>query len=88
PAPRGRPRPHRCPIPRSKAEAEAIEKELLEDYRFGRQQLIEIWGHACAMAVTKVREAAGLGTPRQGQGLRCWPRPVPSHPWKVPPGGC
>ncbi|XP_049665078.1 yjeF N-terminal domain-containing protein 3 [Accipiter gentilis] len=37
----------------SKAEAEAIEKELLEDYRFGRQQLIEIWGHACAMAVTK-----------------------------------
>ncbi|PKK19487.1 YjeF N-terminal domain containing 3, partial [Columba livia] len=38
---------------RSKAEAAAIEKELLEDYRFGRQQLIEIWGHACAMAVTK-----------------------------------
>uniref|UniRef100_A0A803Y7I2 ApoA-I-binding protein 2 n=1 Tax=Meleagris gallopavo TaxID=9103 RepID=A0A803Y7I2_MELGA len=37
----------------SKAEAEAIEKELLEDYRFGRQQLIEIWGHACAVAVTK-----------------------------------
>uniref|UniRef100_A0A8C0BIG3 ApoA-I-binding protein 2 n=1 Tax=Buteo japonicus TaxID=224669 RepID=A0A8C0BIG3_9AVES len=36
-----------------KAEAEAIEKELLEDYRFGRQQLIEIWGHACAVAVTK-----------------------------------
>ncbi|XP_074893947.1 yjeF N-terminal domain-containing protein 3 isoform X3 [Buteo buteo] len=39
--------------PPSKAEAEAIEKELLEDYRFGRQQLIEIWGHACAVAVTK-----------------------------------
>ncbi|XP_075758917.1 yjeF N-terminal domain-containing 3 isoform X3 [Pelodiscus sinensis] len=39
---------------RSREEAEAIEKELLEDYRFGRQQLIEIWGHACAMAVTKV----------------------------------
>uniref|UniRef100_A0A8B9ST96 ApoA-I-binding protein 2 n=1 Tax=Anas platyrhynchos TaxID=8839 RepID=A0A8B9ST96_ANAPL len=53
PSPRGRPRPHCCPIPRSKAEAEAIEKELLEDYRFGRQQLIEIWGHACAVAVTK-----------------------------------
>uniref|UniRef100_A0A8C8AD50 Uncharacterized protein n=1 Tax=Otus sunia TaxID=257818 RepID=A0A8C8AD50_9STRI len=49
------------PPPRSKAEAEAIEKELLEDYRFGRQQLIEIWGHACAMAVTKVRRAAGAG---------------------------
>ncbi|XP_069646589.1 yjeF N-terminal domain-containing protein 3 isoform X1 [Haliaeetus albicilla] len=42
-----------CFPPPSKAEAEAIEKELLEDYRFGRQQLIEIWGHACAMAVTK-----------------------------------
>ncbi|XP_048686826.1 yjeF N-terminal domain-containing 3 isoform X1 [Caretta caretta] len=39
---------------RSRVEAEAIEKELLEDYRFGRQQLIEIWGHASAMAVTKV----------------------------------
>ncbi|CAM2109154.1 yjeF N-terminal domain-containing 3-like isoform X2 [Lepidochelys kempii] len=38
----------------SRVEAEAIEKELLEDYRFGRQQLIEIWGHASAMAVTKV----------------------------------
>uniref|UniRef100_A0A674H0Y4 ApoA-I-binding protein 2 n=2 Tax=Taeniopygia guttata TaxID=59729 RepID=A0A674H0Y4_TAEGU len=37
----------------SRAEAEAMEKELLEDYRFGRQQLIEIWGHACAVAVTK-----------------------------------
>ncbi|XP_025920517.1 yjeF N-terminal domain-containing protein 3 [Apteryx rowi] len=36
-----------------KAEAEAIEKELLEDYRFGRQQLIEIRGHACAVAVSK-----------------------------------
>ncbi|XP_028672076.1 yjeF N-terminal domain-containing 3 [Erpetoichthys calabaricus] len=37
----------------SKAEAMAIEKELLEDYRFGQQQLIEMWGHACAVAVTR-----------------------------------
>ncbi|XP_071583895.1 yjeF N-terminal domain-containing protein 3 [Heliangelus exortis] len=37
----------------STAEAEAMEQELLRDYRFGRQQLIEIWGHACAVAVTK-----------------------------------
>ncbi|XP_058715038.1 yjeF N-terminal domain-containing protein 3 [Poecile atricapillus] len=37
----------------SGAEAEAVERELLQDYRFGRQQLIEIWGHACAVAVTK-----------------------------------
>lgn len=49
--------------PRSKAEAAAIEKELLEDYRFGRQQLIEIWGHACAMAVTKVSGQRGWGPP-------------------------
>nr|XP_056701160.1 yjeF N-terminal domain-containing protein 3 isoform X1 [Euleptes europaea] len=38
----------------SREEAEAIEKELLEEFRFGQQQLIEIWGHACAMAVAKV----------------------------------
>lgn len=38
----------------SKVEAEAIENELREEFRFGHQQLIEIWGHACAMAVTKV----------------------------------
>ncbi|XP_018583532.1 yjeF N-terminal domain-containing 3 [Scleropages formosus] len=37
----------------SKDEVAAIESELLKDYRFGRQQLIEIWGHACAVAVTK-----------------------------------
>ncbi|XP_026526603.1 yjeF N-terminal domain-containing protein 3 [Notechis scutatus] len=38
----------------SRAEATAIEKELLEEFKFGHQQLIEIWGHASAMAVTKV----------------------------------
>ncbi|XP_077331557.1 yjeF N-terminal domain-containing protein 3 [Lithobates pipiens] len=38
----------------SKQEAEAVETELLEDYRFGKQQFIEILGHSCAMAVTKV----------------------------------
>lgn len=48
----------------SRAEAAAMEQELLEDYRFGRQQLIEIWGHACAVAVTKV----SLGTPERGWG--------------------
>ncbi|XP_048354170.1 NAD(P)H-hydrate epimerase-like isoform X3 [Sphaerodactylus townsendi] len=40
----------------SREEAEAIEKELLEEFRFGQQQLIEIWGHACAMAVAKEYE--------------------------------
>lgn len=38
----------------SKGEAAAIETELLRDYRFGQQQLIEIWGQACALAITKV----------------------------------
>ncbi|XP_028905870.1 yjeF N-terminal domain-containing protein 3 isoform X3 [Ornithorhynchus anatinus] len=40
----------------SKVEAAAMEKELIEDYKFGRQQLVEICGHACAMAVTKEYE--------------------------------
>ncbi|XP_030074916.1 yjeF N-terminal domain-containing protein 3 isoform X1 [Microcaecilia unicolor] len=44
----------------SKQEAEAIERELLEDYRFGKQQLIEIFGHACAVAVTKVFPLSSL----------------------------
>uniref|UniRef100_A0A2K5SBT5 YjeF N-terminal domain-containing protein 3 n=1 Tax=Cebus imitator TaxID=2715852 RepID=A0A2K5SBT5_CEBIM len=35
------------------AEAAALERELLEDYRFGRQQLVELCGHASAVAVTK-----------------------------------
>ncbi|XP_043766749.1 yjeF N-terminal domain-containing protein 3 isoform X4 [Cervus elaphus] len=37
----------------STAEAAALERELLEDYRFGRQQLVEWCGHASAVAVTK-----------------------------------
>lgn len=38
----------------SKTEVANVETELLRDYRFGQQQLIEIWGHACAIAITKV----------------------------------
>ncbi|XP_016394231.1 yjeF N-terminal domain-containing protein 3-like [Sinocyclocheilus rhinocerous] len=38
----------------SKTEVATVETELLRDYRFGQQQLIEIWGHACAIAITKV----------------------------------
>lgn len=45
----------------SREEAGAIEKELLEEFRFGHQQLIEIWGHACAMAVTKVKPITAEG---------------------------
>ncbi|MBN3279608.1 YJEN3 protein, partial [Polyodon spathula] len=43
--------PHNSVI--RKKEAAVIEKELLKEYRFGQQQLIEIWGHACALAITK-----------------------------------
>ncbi|KAF6098202.1 YjeF N-terminal domain containing 3 [Phyllostomus discolor] len=40
----------------STEEAAALERELLEDYRFGRQQLVELCGHASAVAVTKEYE--------------------------------
>lgn len=46
----------------SKGEATAIETELLRDYRFGQQQLIEIWGQACALAITKVCTTSLLQT--------------------------
>ncbi|KAM8889503.1 yjeF N-terminal domain-containing 3 [Synchiropus picturatus] len=45
----------------SKAEAAAIETELVRDYRFGQQQLIEIWGNACAHAITKAYPLTSLG---------------------------
>ncbi|XP_029551905.1 yjeF N-terminal domain-containing protein 3 [Salmo trutta] len=45
----------------SKVETAAIETELLRDYRFGQQQLIEIWGHACAIAITKAFPLTSLG---------------------------
>lgn len=53
----------------SKEEASALETELLRDYKFGQQQLIEIWGQACAVAITKVCVFPSLG-------LSLLPRPV------------
>ncbi|KAE8294339.1 YjeF N-terminal domain-containing protein 3 [Larimichthys crocea] len=44
----------------SKGEVAAIETELLKDYRFGQQQLIEIWGQACAIAITKAYPLSSL----------------------------
>ncbi|XP_062251747.1 yjeF N-terminal domain-containing 3 [Platichthys flesus] len=44
----------------SKEEAAAIETELVRDYRFGQQQLIEIWGQACAIAITKAYPLSSL----------------------------
>lgn len=38
----------------SNSEAAALERELLDEYRFGQQQLVELCGHASAVAVTKV----------------------------------
>lgn len=43
-----------CSVSDSKGEAAAIETELLKEYRFGQQQLVEIWGQACAVAIAKV----------------------------------
>jgi len=47
-------------VSRSQGEAAALETELLRDYRFGQQQLVEIWGQACAIAITKVGGATSI----------------------------
>ncbi|MFT7818763.1 yjeF N-terminal domain-containing protein 3-like isoform X2, partial [Arapaima gigas] len=44
----------------SKEELDAIERELLDEYRFGLQQLVEMWGHACAVAVAKAFPLSSL----------------------------
>uniref|UniRef100_A0A4W4H8E0 ApoA-I-binding protein 2 n=1 Tax=Electrophorus electricus TaxID=8005 RepID=A0A4W4H8E0_ELEEL len=44
----------------SKVEMEVLVTELLKDYHFGQQQLIEIWGHACAVAITKAYPLSSL----------------------------
>ncbi|XP_072560509.1 yjeF N-terminal domain-containing 3-like [Paramormyrops kingsleyae] len=44
----------------SKLEAAAIETELLTDYCFGRQQLVETWGHACAIAIARAFPLSSL----------------------------
>lgn len=46
---------------RSTSEAAALERELLDEYRFGRQQLVEMCGHASAVAVTKVPALSARG---------------------------
>ncbi|KAM8875684.1 yjeF N-terminal domain-containing 3 isoform 8-T8 [Spinachia spinachia] len=53
----------------SKGEAAAIETELMRDYRFGQQQLIEIWGQACALAITKEYEPTIYHPQRSSQSL-------------------
>nr|XP_003413288.1 yjeF N-terminal domain-containing protein 3 [Loxodonta africana] len=57
----------------STAEAAALERELLEDYRFGRQQLAELCGHASAVAVTKVFPLAALSRKQRTVLVVCGP---------------
>ncbi|TWW57731.1 YjeF N-terminal domain-containing protein 3 [Takifugu flavidus] len=55
------PRMNAAALGTSKGEAAAIETELLKDYRFGQQQLVEIWGQACAVAIAKAYPLSSLG---------------------------
>ncbi|MBZ3872361.1 YjeF N-terminal domain-containing protein 3 [Sciurus carolinensis] len=55
------------------AEAAALERELLEDYRFGRQQLVELCGHASAVAVTKVFPLPALSRKQRTVLVVCGP---------------
>ncbi|XP_045847053.1 yjeF N-terminal domain-containing protein 3 isoform X2 [Meles meles] len=57
----------------STAEAAALERELLEDYRFGRQQLVELCGHASAVAVTKVFPLPSLSRKQRTVLVVCGP---------------
>nr|XP_020039318.1 yjeF N-terminal domain-containing protein 3 isoform X3 [Castor canadensis] len=57
----------------STAEAAALERELLEDYRFGRLQLVELCGHASAVAVTKVFPLTSLSRKQRTVLVVCGP---------------
>ncbi|XP_057565808.1 yjeF N-terminal domain-containing protein 3 [Hippopotamus amphibius kiboko] len=57
----------------STAEAAALERELLEDYCFGRQQLVEWCGHASAVAVTKVFPLPALSRKQRTVLVVCGP---------------
>ncbi|XP_048198629.1 yjeF N-terminal domain-containing protein 3 isoform X2 [Perognathus longimembris pacificus] len=57
----------------SASEAAALERELLEDYRFGRQQLVELCGQASAMAVTKAFPLPSLSRKQKTVLVVCGP---------------
>nr|XP_020039317.1 yjeF N-terminal domain-containing protein 3 isoform X2 [Castor canadensis] len=61
------------PLSPSTAEAAALERELLEDYRFGRLQLVELCGHASAVAVTKVFPLTSLSRKQRTVLVVCGP---------------
>ncbi|GAB1293225.1 YjeF N-terminal domain-containing protein 3 [Apodemus speciosus] len=55
------------------SEAAALERELLDEYRFGRQQLVEICGHASAVAVTKAFPLPSLSRKQRTVLVVCGP---------------
>ncbi|XP_052018412.1 yjeF N-terminal domain-containing protein 3 [Apodemus sylvaticus] len=57
----------------STSEAAALERELLDEYRFGRQQLVEICGHASAVAVTKAFPLPSLSRKQRTVLVVCGP---------------
>ncbi|XP_004595820.2 yjeF N-terminal domain-containing protein 3 [Ochotona princeps] len=69
----GGPPPLPLPLVPSSAEAAALERELLEEYRFGRQQLVELCGHASAVAVTKVFPLPALARKQRTVLVVCGP---------------
>ncbi|XP_063132000.1 yjeF N-terminal domain-containing protein 3 isoform X3 [Rattus norvegicus] len=57
----------------STSEAAALERELLDEYRFGQQQLVELCGHASAVAVTKVFPLPSLSRKQRTVLVVCGP---------------
>lgn len=57
----------------SASEAAALERELLEEYCFGRQQLVELCGHASAVAVTKAFPLPSLSRKQRTVLVVCGP---------------
>uniref|UniRef100_A0ABK0LD16 NADH dehydrogenase [ubiquinone] 1 alpha subcomplex subunit 13 n=1 Tax=Rattus norvegicus TaxID=10116 RepID=A0ABK0LD16_RAT len=55
------------------SEAAALERELLDEYRFGQQQLVELCGHASAVAVTKVFPLPSLSRKQRTVLVVCGP---------------
>ncbi|KAL1773343.1 yjeF N-terminal domain-containing protein 3 [Sigmodon hispidus] len=62
-----------CPSKWCTAEAAALEQELLVEYRFGQQQLVELYGHASAVAVTKVVPLSSLSRKQRTVLVVCGP---------------
>ncbi|XP_049987663.1 yjeF N-terminal domain-containing protein 3 isoform X6 [Alexandromys fortis] len=55
------------------SEAAALERELLDEYRFGRQQLVELCGHGSAVAVAKAFPLPSLSRKQRTVLVVCGP---------------